>query len=261
MSTLHVNLALAALLLAACTREPAWKTLPAGALAGESTVAGTPAPVRRLTVAPTIDGKLDEPGWAAATALGPLVDPGMGEADRSTLAGTFVRAAWDDRALYLGFVVPDKAPDAPFGPAETDPHLWERASAVEVMLQPGDPGDNREYFEMQYDTAGAAFDTRWDDYNAPITDGPAGKVFGHQDWSSQAVRKAVVAGRGYSLELAIPWTALSSSRVAVPPRPGDVWRLNLYAFRDGQRVANAWSPLQRQGNFHRASRFGRIRFE
>jgi len=250
------------LLLAACTKpEPAWKKLPAAALGGDATVTGAPAGVRRLPAAPVIDGKLDDAAWADATALGPLVDSGAGEPDRSKLAGTFARVGWDDRALYLGFVVPDAAPDAPFGPGETDPHLWERSSAVEVMLQPGDPGDNREYFEMQYDTAGAAFDTRWSDYNAPISSGPAGKVFGYQDWSSQAQRKAVVDGRGYTLEVAIPWSAIESTRTPLPPKKGDVWRLNLYAFRDGQRIANAWSPIKGQGNFHKSSRFGRIRFD
>ncbi|MCU1282490.1 MAG: hypothetical protein JWM53_6036, partial [bacterium] len=63
-----------------------------------------------------------------------------------------------------------------------------------------------------------------------------------------------------SVEVKLPWRAIAGARVAVPPRPGDVWRLNLYSFRDGQRHALAWSPLRGQGNFHRASRFGRVRF-
>jgi hypothetical protein len=46
----------------------------------------------------------------------------------------------------------------------------------------------------------------------------------------------------------------------VPPRPGDTWRINLYSFRDGQRAALAWSPTLRRGNFHKASRFGRVVF-
>jgi hypothetical protein len=44
------------------------------------------------------------------------------------------------------------------------------------------------------------------------------------------------------------------------PSQGDVWRVNLYSFRDGQRQALAWSPILGEGNFHRASRFGRLRF-
>jgi hypothetical protein len=36
--------------------------------------------------------------------------------------------------------------------------------------------------------------------------------------------------------------------------------MNLYSFRDGQADAMSWSPLLGQGNFHRSSRFGRLRF-
>ncbi len=47
---------------------------------------------------------------------------------------------------------------------------------------------------------------------------------------------------------------------AIPPKPGDTWRINLYSFRDGQRAALAWSPILGQGNFHRTSRFGKVIF-
>jgi hypothetical protein len=36
--------------------------------------------------------------------------------------------------------------------------------------------------------------------------------------------------------------------------------MNFYSFRDGQRDSLAWSPIQGQGNFHRAARFGRVTF-
>ncbi len=256
-------LALAAALAAgACkSKGPAWTEAPSGAVGGDATIAGAPAPVRRFAAPPKIDGRLDDAAWATATALGPFVDPGMGEADRGRLAGSFARIGWDDRALYLGFLVPDEGASSPFGRDDVDPHLWERSSAVELMLQPGDPGDNRDYYELQLDVVGAVFDTRWDDYNRPIVDGPGGRVFGHQGWASQAERAVHLEKGRYALEVALPWASLVPGRASVPPKPGDVWRVNLYAFRDGQRVANAWSPIRRQGNFHKSSRFGRVKFE
>jgi hypothetical protein len=142
-----------------------------------------------------------------------------------------------------------------------DPHVWGKSSGVELVLQPGDPGDNRDYYELQVDVGGAVFDSHFDDYNAPITGAGAAKIFGHQDWSSGVERAAYVARSSfYSVEILLPWRAIAGARVASPPRPGDVWRLNLYSFRDGQRHSLAWSPLRGQGNFHRASRFGRVRF-
>jgi len=126
------------------------------------------------------------------------------------------------------------------------------------MLQPGDPGDNKDYYELQVDVAGAVWDTRFDDYNQPRGNG----TFGHQEWKSGALRAVYLQENGfYSVELALPFAALAPARVPAPPRPGDVWRLNVYTFRDGQREALVWSPLRGQGNFHFAPRFGRIRFE
>ena len=136
-------------------------------------------------------------------------------------------------------------------------------AAAPAAKAPGDHGDNRTYFEVQVGVNREVWDTRFDDYNRPIT-GPRGKRrFGHQSWKSgieRAVHVDRAAGR-YTLELALPWRALASKRAATPPKAGDVWRMNFYTFRDGQRHALGWSALLGKGNFHRASRFGRVRFK
>ena len=232
-------------------------------IAGEGTITGAPAPVRRFAERPKIDGRLDEAAWRTAAVLGPFVDPGSGrEVSASHPVAATARIGWDDARLYLGIVVADRHPVAPFRRDEVDPHLWASASAVEIMLQPGDPGDNRDYYEIQVDTAGAVFDTHWDDYMTPLAGNPGERVFGHQDWSCAAERAATVEpGRSYTIEVALPWSALAAGRTPIPPRAGEVWRLNLYSFRDGQRLALGWSPIRGQGNFHKSSRFGRVRFE
>ena len=230
---------------------------------GDATIRGAPARVSRFASRPVIDGKLDEPVWRTATVLGPFVDTNDGSrVSASHPVAATARIGWDDDHLYLGFVVADGHPVAPFGRNDADPHVWAIASAIEVMIQPGDPGDNRDYYEIQIDTAGAVFDTHWDDYMMPLQGGASDRVFGHQEWSCAAERAVTVdAGRSYTLEMALPWSALSAGRTAIPPRVGDVWRLNLYSFRDGQRQALGWSPILGQGNFHKSSRFGRVRFE
>lgn len=249
---------------ASCARgpDPDWARTPEGGARGDATIAGTPARLGRFAAPPQIDGRLDDAAWRAAAVLGPLVDPGEGaDIPRSPVAA-FAKLGWDDAKLYLGVVVRDGDPQAPFTRDADDPHVWGASSAIELMLQPGDPGDNRDYYEIQVDTAGAVFDTRWDDYNFPITGTAAAKIFGHQDWSAHAERAAFISkGRFYSLEIAIPWSAFAAGRVPIPPRAGDVWRLNLYSFRDGQRHSLAWSPIKRQGNFHKSARFGRVQFE
>ena len=251
------------LVASACSRpaEPAWAR-PGAARAGEPTITGDPAAIPRLATPPVLDGKLDDPVWAGAATLGPFVDVGDGRDGSGRPVAAFARVGWDDTHLYLGVIVQDRAPASPFGRDDDDPHIWSRSSAVEIMLQPGDPGDNRDYYEIQVDVAGAVFDSHWDDYNTPIRGSGDAKVFGHQDWSSHIERAVSIEEGGfYCLELALPWAALAPARVVTPPRPGDVWRLEMYSFRDGQRQSLGWTPIRGQGNFHRASRFGRVRFQ
>jgi hypothetical protein len=251
-------LSLAALL--GCTRHGGGAVPTTDRSDGQIPVLAVP---RVAAGAIAIDGRLDDEAWGKAADTGDFVDPRSGRPVPGSRVNATARACWDERYLYLALTVHDPAPVAPFPPAAVDPHLWERSSAVEVMIQPGDRGDNRDYYEVQVDTAGAIWDTRFDDYNDPISVAPDGrKEFGHQDWSS-ALGKGISVDRSggrYTIELAVPWSALHSTRTAVPPRDGDVWRMNLYSFRDGQRDALAWSPLLGQGNFHLASRFGRLRF-
>jgi Carbohydrate family 9 binding domain-like len=211
-----------------------------------------------------VDGHLDEAAWTRAAASEMFVDPGAGHPAPSSKVNAYVRVARDAERLYFGFVVHDRDPSSPLSRDQVDPHVWAVSSGVEIMLQPGDPGDNRDYYEIQVDVAGAVWDTRFDDYNRPVSGGPDDdhKRFGHQEWSSGVERAVSVdrkAGK-YQIEIGLPWSALRSPRSVAPPNPGDVWRANFYSFRDGQAQSLAWSPILGQGNFHRSSRFGRLRF-
>lgn len=93
-----------------------------------------------------------------------------------------------------------------------------------------------------------------------MTGAGASRRYGHQEWASGVERGVTIEPGRWVVELALPFASLAPARTQLPPRPGDAWRANLYAFRDGQREASAWSPLLGQGNFHRAARWGRLRF-
>lgn len=241
---------------------PSWAKLPSGGVTGDSTVQGEPLHVVRFAKPPTWDGKLDDAEWAAAKSTAPFVDPGNGNEATNHEVAAFAKLGWDEQYLYVGAVIDDRSPTSPFNEGDTDPHVWEKSSALELMIQPGDPNDNRDYYEIQVDVHGAIFDSHWDDYNTPITTTGGAKIFGHQDWSCKAERTIFTQpDRFYSLEIKIPWSAFVPGRVAIPPKPGDVWRVNLYSFRDGQRSSLAWSPIRGQGNFHKSARFGRIKFD
>lgn len=211
-----------------------------------------------------LDGKLDDKAWANAGFSGPFVGPGDGKTPPDHPVNAAAKVGWDDANLYFAFVVEDKEPSSPFKATDKDPHIWEKSSAVELMVQPGDPPDNKDYYELQVDVNGAIFDTRWDDYNQPITgETEATKQFGHMDWSS-GLKQAVFIDKekkNYTTEIAIPWASFKAREgVSIPPKPGDTWRVNLYSFKDGQKAALAWSAIHGEGNFHKSSRFGKITF-
>jgi hypothetical protein len=210
-----------------------------------------------------IDGRTDEPAWEHAGQTGAFVQVGDGHPATNSRVPATARIAWDDTNLYVAVEVAERGPTTPFHHDDVDPHLWERASAVEMMIQPGDLGDNKDYYEIQVDTVGAVWDTHFDDYNRPVWQEPNGEMhFGHQEWDAHLQRAATVdnAGGSYTVEMALPWSSIQGARVPVPPHEGDTWRLNLYSFRDGQRDALAWSPILGKGNFHFASRWGRVVF-
>ena len=131
------------------------------------------------------------------------------------------------------------------------------------MIDPDGDGDNRDYYEIQVNPQNLVFDSQFDAYNLPHVepDGP----YGHEEWSANLKSAVTVQGTlddgreddGYVVEMAIPWTSFQKAK-RTPPTLADTWRMNFYAMKNNSGVA--WSPILGQGNFHKASRFGRVRF-
>ena len=216
----------------------------------------------RAAAPPTIDGVIDEAEWRGAGDTGPFVAPGSGKPASKSNVKARARVLYDAKQLYVAFEVLDENPTSLFAVDEVDPHVWSRASGVELMIAPGAYADNRDYFEVQVEVGGAVWDTRFDDYNQPVRQIPQTKNvrFGHQEWKSEIRRATKRESWGYAVELALPFAQLKTARTPAPPTPGSTWRMNFYSFRDGQSDALAWSPLLGKGNFHRSSRFGVVRF-
>jgi hypothetical protein len=212
-----------------------------------------------------IDGKLDEEAWSKAPTTGKFVNVRSGKADSKFPVQGEAKLLWDDKALYVGFNVEDKKLTGGFKPTDKDPHLWTK-DTVEIMVDPDGDGDNKDYYEIQVSPQNLVFDSRFDDYNMPKPEKGKDGPYGHQDWSSNIVSAVVVDGtldkdddedKGYVVEVKIPWASFDKAKHA-PPEVGQSWRINLYAMQDNSGVA--WSPIMGKGNFHRASRFGRVLF-
>lgn len=221
--------------------------------------------VHRLPAGTTIaiDGRLDDAGWRYAADTGRFVSPATGEPTPGAPIGGHALLTYDDAHLYVGFEVDDRTVRGGWPAGAVDPHLWER-DTVEMMVDPNGDGDNVDYYEIQISPQNLVFDSQFDHYNRP-RGGPDGP-FGHERWSASLVSAVEVRGtldddsdrdRGYVVEAKIPWDSFAKAQ-RTPPRPGDRWRMNFYAMQNNGGMA--WSPILGRGNFHRASRFGRVRF-
>ena len=218
----------------------------------------------------TVDGKLDEKVWGVATSTGPFVDVATGKPNSSFPVNGSAKLAWDDTNMYVAFEVSDPDVIGFFTEPKSQENLWTTTGqpklwtkdTVEIMVDPDGDGDNKDYYELQINPQNKQFHTQYDGYNTPKTE-PNGP-FGHEDWDPKMKTAVVVKGTmdkaddkdtGYTVEAQIPWAAFTKAQNH-PPKPGDSWRMNFYAMKSNSGVA--WSAIMGQGNFHKATRFGKV---
>jgi len=206
----------------------------------------------------TIDGHLDEPCWRAAPLSTPFVDIVTGQ---PAWFDTRVRLLWDDDNLYFGFTAEET--DVWGTLTERDSKIWEE-NDLEIFIAGPDA-----YYEFEISACNVIYEVFWiwKDVHKPggpwwgrpefaparqrtlVIDGigghvhPRGERWGFLDWDCPGLRHAVhVDGtlnrrddidRGWSAEIAIPWTSLAliDPTRPVPPREGDVWRIDCSRFQ------------------------------
>ncbi|MBL8879088.1 MAG: carbohydrate-binding family 9-like protein [Phycisphaerales bacterium] len=226
----------------------------------------------RAITPPRIDGKLDDVAWADAAWTDDFLDI-EGDAKPAPRFRTRAKMLWDDECFYVGAEL-------------IEPHVWatltERDSVIfndndfEVFIDPD--GDNHQYYEFEINALGTFWDLLL--IKPYIAGGPA--VNG---WDIRGVRSAVYVDgtlndprdidRGWSVEIAFPWSALRecADKQTSPPKDGDQWRVNFsrvqwrhelrdgkYAKIAGQKEDNwVWSP---QGliDMHRPWMWGYVQF-
>ena len=225
---------------------------------------------RRASAPVRIDGKLDDPAWQAAPWTADFVDI-EGDAKPRPRFRTRAKMLWDDQYFYIAAEL-------------EEPHVWAtltKHDAVifhdddfEVFLNPS--GDTLNYFEFEMN----ALNTGWDLF-LPKPYKKQGKA--DNSWEIPGLRTAVqVQGtlnnprdqdRGWTLEIAFPWTAFASKAPVNRPKPGESWRVNFsrvewrVEIRDGRYVKLpglkednwVWSP---QGliDMHVPEMWGYVRF-
>jgi len=180
--------------------------------------------VRRASQPLTIDGRLTEAAWANVAWTSDFVDI-EGAVRPAPQFRTRVRMLWDDQYWYIAAELEE--PDLWATIRERDAVIF-RDNDFEIFVDPS--GTAHRYFEIEMNQLA----TVWDLFlPKPYREG------GHavNEWNITGLKIATaLAGslnhpgdrdRGWTVELAIPWTAFADSgRNSVPPRSGDQWRLN-----------------------------------
>jgi hypothetical protein len=209
----------------------------------------------------TIDGKLNEPAWKKATVLGPFVEVKTGNPTTKRSLSSEARMLFDDDALYVAWEVEDQdvVGGLPPGAKRMPPQAGD---AVQMLLDPAGDGDGKDYYGVRVNPQNLVFGSFYERYGPPKKDGgpPPGIA-----WASRLESAVVVNGtldksddkdKGYVVEAMLPWKSFNDRKRA-PPKSGDTWRINLYAFEEGARVG--WSAIG-DGSAHQGSRFARVRF-
>jgi len=222
----------------------------------------------------TVDGRLGDATWKRAEWTELFVDI---EGDRRPRPrhGTRAMMAWDDEHLYVAAELEE--PDVWGKLTERDVMIYEDPD-FEVFIWPTDgrgwPEEGTPYYyEFEVNALNTAMDML-------LRREAASRGYERESrlaWDIEGLQHAVqVAGtvnwpadvdEGWTVEAAFPWKALAeyAGDTPVPPRHGDVWRVN---FSRVQRVRGSgptecdnwvWSP-QGEVQMHLPDRWGYVTF-
>ena len=231
----------------------------------------------RVETPPVIDGRLDEDCWQRALRSPRFADLVSG---LPAVHDTCAAVLWDDDYLYVGYWIEEPFVQAKL--TERDSLIYEE-NDVELFIAGQDT-----YYEFEINALGTLYEVFfiWEDaygsggFNqlpefsrdaagVRLFDGvgfqphPRGRRIGFWNWDFPGLRSAVhVDGtlnddsdrdRGWTVELALPWKGFESLAKSdgrsLPPRDGDVWRMDFSRFNQYKAAppANdsggwAWSP-------------------
>jgi hypothetical protein len=231
----------------------------------------------RASAPPVIDGRLDEADWQRAPRSPRFRDLITGA---RTIHDTRAALLWDDECLYVGFWIEEPFVEAAL--TERDALIYTE-NDVEIFI-----GGRDAYYEFEINALGTIYEALfvWEErYEAAgfdrlpglqrdaegarpfpgvgLTNHPRGPRLGFFRWDFPGLRGAThVDGtlndrsdrdRGWTAEIAFPWAGMQAilhgDPRPVPPRDGDVWRMDFSRFNTYREAppANdsggwAWSP-------------------
>lgn len=208
----------------------------------------------------SIDGLLNEAAWKLCPASPEFVDLISGKA---AIHSTAVKVLWDESFLYVGYEIEEPFVRAKF--TERDSPIYQD-NDVELFIAGEDAYYEFEInalgtvyeglfvWQSNYESSGInklpGLDNSRADVRCQSFNGvgyklhPRGLRWAFLDWDFPRAKTAVYVDgtlnndadrdRGWSVELAFPWSEMAllnmSQKRALPPQPGDVWRMDFSRF-------------------------------
>jgi hypothetical protein len=195
--------------------------------------------VNHTDITPKIDGDLNDAVWQKAGWTNDFVDI-EGDLKPKPALPTKAKMLWDDSCLYIAAQI-------------TDPQVWAtlkkhddiifRDNDFEVFIDPNNT--THHYFELEFNALNTVFDLF---LNKPYRNLGNALI----NWNAEGLRSAVkVRGtlndpndtdQGWTIEIAIPFRAISIGNNVQVPQEGSLWRINFSRvewdtkFRDGEYV-------------------------
>ncbi len=242
--SLLLTLGLACTHLAASAGEPsAIAPAPADTAAGHSAPQATTGhPLRvatasRCTVAPVLDGRLDDPVWSLA-AINTDFTQHEPEAGKPMTERTEFRVLFDDEALYVGAMLYDRSPAGIMGRlARRD--AWKTRDEFSVNLDPQHDHQTGNFFVVDpsgWMGDGVLWNDGWDD----------------DSWDGVWEARTAVLADGWSVEMKIPYHTLRFS-----PRDSYTWGLQVMR-TIGRRAEHGQWVYNPPGTQGWNSRFGHL---
>jgi hypothetical protein len=206
-----------------------------------------------------IDGSPDEESWQMAEKSPRFVDMVTGN---TVPLDTRAAILWDDENLYVAFWVQE--PDIQASFTKRDSLIW-YDNDVEVFIEGQDC-----YYEFEINAFGTVFEVFyvWQEaykhgsrFDIPELDlltqkvdilggeydyrkHPRGGRWAFRDWDMPGMKSAVKVNgtinksddldEGWTVEIAFPWSGMKllAGEKNLPPKPGDVWRMDLSRFQN-----------------------------
>ncbi len=210
--------------------------------------------VHRAATPVSVDGRLDKDVWKRAS---PIAFQFPWDKQTGAKQNTTARLLWDDKFLYIGWDCEDEDIVAHYV-SHDDPTY--KDDAVEIFINP----DPRQSFYYGLEINARA--TVYDYFNAYPR-----LLIKRVDFDGMHIASYVRGtlnlrgdkDRGWTIELAIPWSNFADLAPKLPPAPGDTWTANLNRW-DGvepDRRLSQWSDSGLvEPNPHNPARFGRLLF-